>query len=163
MGTSTKNGLIIIKKNGLKILTKITCVSEFNRRCVKSVQIRSFFWSVFSRIRTEYGEMYSLFLGIQSKCREIETRKNSAFGHFSRSEVDRMVDWLRMMIDDGSQQIDSGWWVTVADVPFWMLTPFNLRSRLQKSPISLVFGFRLINLIKLTIKTLEVGAKFIQS
>ena len=24
--------------------------------CVKSVQIRSFFWSVFSRIRTEYGE-----------------------------------------------------------------------------------------------------------
>ena len=25
--------------------------------CVKSVQIRSFFWSVFSRIRTEYGEI----------------------------------------------------------------------------------------------------------
>ena len=25
--------------------------------CVKSVQIRSFFWSVFSNIRTEYGEM----------------------------------------------------------------------------------------------------------
>ena len=24
--------------------------------CVKSVQIRSFFWSAFSRIRTEYGE-----------------------------------------------------------------------------------------------------------
>ena len=23
--------------------------------CVKSVQIRNFFWSVFSRIRTEYG------------------------------------------------------------------------------------------------------------
>ena len=27
---------------------------------VKSVQIRSFFWSVFSRIRTEYGEMRSI-------------------------------------------------------------------------------------------------------
>ena len=27
--------------------------------CVKSVQIRSFFWSVFSRFRTEYGEMRS--------------------------------------------------------------------------------------------------------
>ena len=27
--------------------------------CVKSVQIRSFFWSVFSRIQTEYGEMRS--------------------------------------------------------------------------------------------------------
>ena len=25
------------------------------QRCVKSVEIRSFFWSVFSRIRTEYG------------------------------------------------------------------------------------------------------------
>ena len=24
---------------------------------VKSIKIRSFFWSVFSRIRTEYGEM----------------------------------------------------------------------------------------------------------
>ena len=39
--------------------------------CVESVQIRSFFWSVFSRIRSEYGE--------------IQTRKNSVFGHFSRS------------------------------------------------------------------------------
>ena len=26
------------------------------RHCVKSVQIRSYFWSVFSCIRTEYGE-----------------------------------------------------------------------------------------------------------
>ena len=25
--------------------------------CMRSVQIRSFFWSVFSRIRTEYGEI----------------------------------------------------------------------------------------------------------
>ena len=28
-----------------------------NVHCVKSVQIRSLFWSVFSRIRTEYGEI----------------------------------------------------------------------------------------------------------
>ena len=27
--------------------------------CVKSVQIRSYFWSVFSRIQTEYGEIFS--------------------------------------------------------------------------------------------------------
>ena len=40
--------------------------------CVKSVQIRSFFWSVFSCIRTEYGK--------------IRTRKNSVFGHFLRSD-----------------------------------------------------------------------------
>ena len=44
--------------------------------CVKSVQIRSFFWSVFScrvslRIQSEYGK--------------IRTRKNSVFEHFSRS------------------------------------------------------------------------------
>ena len=29
--------------------------------CVKSVQIRSFFWSVFSRIRTEYGEILRIY------------------------------------------------------------------------------------------------------
>ena len=28
--------------------------------CVKSVQIRSFFWSLFSRIWTEYGEIRSV-------------------------------------------------------------------------------------------------------
>ena len=39
--------------------------------CVKSVQIWSFSWSVFPRIRTEY--------------RKIRTRKNSLFGHFSHS------------------------------------------------------------------------------
>ena len=39
--------------------------------CVKSVQIQSFFWSVFSCIWTEY--------------RKIRTRKNSVFGHFSGS------------------------------------------------------------------------------
>ena len=39
---------------------------------VKSVQIRSFFWSAFFCIRTEY--------------RKIRTRKNSVFTHFLRSE-----------------------------------------------------------------------------
>ena len=42
------------------------------RHSVKSVQIRSFFWSVFSRIQSEYGN--------------IQTTKDSVFGHFSRSE-----------------------------------------------------------------------------
>ena len=40
---------------------EICCVSNitihFMRHCVKCVQIRNFFWSVFSRIRTEYGEI----------------------------------------------------------------------------------------------------------
>ena len=39
--------------------------------CVKSIQIRRFFWSVFYRIRTEYGK--------------IRTRKKTVYGHFSRS------------------------------------------------------------------------------
>ena len=33
----------------------------FNCHYVRGVQIRSFFWSLFSRIRTEYGEMWSIF------------------------------------------------------------------------------------------------------
>ena len=41
--------------------------------CVKSVQIRSFFWFVFSRTFSEYGK--------------ITTRKDSVFGHFSHSEL----------------------------------------------------------------------------
>ena len=66
---------------------------------MKSVQIRSFFWSVFSCIRTEYS-LYSPYSeyspyspysrsirsisSIQSEYRKIRTRENSAFGHFSR-------------------------------------------------------------------------------
>ena len=50
-------------------------------RCVKSVKIRSFFCSVFSHNWTECGEIWS----IQSKSGRIRTRRNSVFGHFSRS------------------------------------------------------------------------------
>ena len=48
--------------------------------CVKSVQIRSFFWSVFSCIWTEY--------------KKLRTRKKSVFGHFSRSVKLRYLLWL---------------------------------------------------------------------
>ena len=41
--------------------------------CVKSVQIRSFLWSLLSCIQSEY--------------RKIWTRKNSVYGHFSHSGV----------------------------------------------------------------------------
>ena len=44
-------------------------------RYVKSIQIQSYFWSVFSCIRTKY--------------RKIRTRNNSVFGHFSCSELDQ--------------------------------------------------------------------------
>ena len=44
-----------------------------NIHCVECVQIRSYFWSVFSCIRTEY--------------RKTQTRNNSVFGNFSRSDL----------------------------------------------------------------------------
>ena len=44
---------------------------------MKRVQTRSFFWSVFSRIRTKYGK--------------IQTGKNSIFGDFSHSAVNHFV------------------------------------------------------------------------
>ena len=43
--------------------------------CVKSFQIRTFFWSVFSRVCTEYGD----FLCI---CCKINGRRNSSSGQF---------------------------------------------------------------------------------
>ena len=56
--------------------------------CVKSVQIGSIFWSVFSCTWTEYRDLRSksnTVFSIQSEYRKIRTRKNSIFGHFSRS------------------------------------------------------------------------------
>ena len=54
---------------------------------MKSVQIRSYFWSVFSCIRTEYGE-------VQSEYRKIRTSNNSVFGHFSHSVILRKFLWI---------------------------------------------------------------------
>ena len=73
---------------------------------VKSVQICSYFWFVFPRIQTEYGEILCIriqsecgkirtwnnyvfrhiaSLRIQSEYGKIRTRNNYVFGHFSRS------------------------------------------------------------------------------
>ena len=54
-----------------------------NSHCVKSVQKRSYLWSVFSRIGTQYGEI-QVSVCIQSKCGKWP-RNNSISGHFSRS------------------------------------------------------------------------------
>ena len=54
--------------------------------CVKSVQIQSCFWSVFSCLQTEH--------------RKIRTRNNSVFGHFSRS----VLCWP-MIVDQYQSQI----------------------------------------------------------
>ena len=51
--------------------------------CVKSLQIRSFFCSVYACIRTEYGEI--LLISLYSvRIRENTDQKNSVFEHFSR-------------------------------------------------------------------------------
>ena len=60
-------------KNGITIKVDVSPQVQKNIYCMKSIQIWSFFWSVFSCIWTEY--------------RKIRNRKNSVFGHFSRSEV----------------------------------------------------------------------------
>ena len=39
------------------VLIARLCEERLSLHCVKSVQIRSFFWSVFSRICTEHGEI----------------------------------------------------------------------------------------------------------
>ena len=70
--------------------------------CVKSVQIRSFFWSVFSCIRTECGDLlgkspYSVRIQKntdQSEYRKLRTRDNSVFGHFSRSVFSLDNVWI---------------------------------------------------------------------
>ena len=50
---------------------------RFHWFCVKSVEIRSFFWS---------------------ECGKIRTRKKSVFGHFSRSEYSIMLDWFDSLV-----------------------------------------------------------------
>ena len=77
-------------QNWCDVLTVVTKSKKFGSEtttchCVKSVQMRSFFWSVFSRIRTEYG--YGVFLRTQSECGKIRIRKNSVFRHFLRHSV----------------------------------------------------------------------------
>ena len=48
-----------VKTSFLKVLISLN--SHNNPHCVRSVQIRSFFWSVFFRIRTDYGDLLSKF------------------------------------------------------------------------------------------------------
>ena len=44
---------------GIQRSSLIAKGKQTNKHCVKSVQIRSYFWSVFSCIRTEYGDLRS--------------------------------------------------------------------------------------------------------
>ena len=51
----------------------------------RGVQMQSYFWSAFFCIRTEY--------------REVRTRNNSIFGHFSRSEISETFSFYLLYMD----------------------------------------------------------------
>ena len=63
-----------------------------NNHCVKSVKMRSFFWSVFSAFWLNM-ERYKISLRIQPECGKIRTRKNSVFGHIAHSEYFVRKKW----------------------------------------------------------------------
>ena len=72
----------------LSFVNKNNCLNkiwDIGIHCVKSVQIRSYFWSVFSCIRLN-TEIYSVNLRIQSEYRQIRIRNNSVSGYFSCSD-----------------------------------------------------------------------------
>ena len=51
----------LIKELAQQFKNQFTCLGENTEKyhCVKTVQIRNFFWSVFSCIQTEYGDLWS--------------------------------------------------------------------------------------------------------
>ena len=51
--------LLVENQTGSEKLHDQSCMLTIH--CLKSVQMRSFFWSVFSHIRTEYGEILRIF------------------------------------------------------------------------------------------------------
>ena len=61
---------VFCRKNVLRNFAKFTgkhlCQNLFH--CVKSVQIRSFFWSLFSCIRTRYKSLRSVFSTLFTQC-----------------------------------------------------------------------------------------------
>ena len=53
------------------------------------VSVYRFFWSVFSHIRTEYGDICSIS-PYSVQMRESTEKKNSEYGHFLRSVIPRV-------------------------------------------------------------------------
>ena len=73
----------ISKKNNELTLVIFSYIQIFQKRhCVKSVQIRSYFWSVFSCIRIEY--------------RKMRTRNNFVFVFTQREDQDSGVPWITL-------------------------------------------------------------------
>ena len=58
-----------------------------NKHCVKSVQTRVFFWSVFSRIRTEYGEIRSISPHSIRMRENTDQKKLCIWTHFTQGNL----------------------------------------------------------------------------
>ena len=58
------------------------CPENFEKSPGEHKKCKKFFWSVFSQIRTEYGEI----LRYSVRMRENTDQKNSKYGHFSHSK-----------------------------------------------------------------------------
>ena len=66
-------------------VTDVGTSHQFNYlHCLKGDQIPSFFRSIFSYIRKEYGDLLRKSL-YSVQIQENKEQKNSVFGHFSRS------------------------------------------------------------------------------
>ena len=93
----------LIKQTSIVLLTSVNLnvwypknlIRPVQYHCVKSVQIRSFFCSAFSRIRTEYEEIRSKS-PYSVRMRENTNQKNSVFGHFSCSVYLRLNCWINL-------------------------------------------------------------------
>ena len=68
-----------------KRLSSLTTYNLFALLLRKKWPYSKLFWSVFSLIRTEYGEIRSISPYIV-RMREIGDKNNSEYGHFSRSD-----------------------------------------------------------------------------
>ena len=75
---------------------KFNKIIIFRKTCLKSLTLREkcpyseFFWSVFSRIRTEYDEILypnSVQIPYSVQMQEDTDQKNSKYGHFLRSDI----------------------------------------------------------------------------
>ena len=66
-------------------LTQTEALDKFRHTLREKCPYSEFFWSVFSRIRTEYGKTRSIS-PCSVRMRENTDQKNSEYGHFSRNE-----------------------------------------------------------------------------
>ena len=76
-------------KNVFKRLFKTICYRKnlfdvSSKHCVKSVQTRSFFWSVFSLIWTEYGEIWSISRYSVQMRENTDQKKLRIWTHFTQ-------------------------------------------------------------------------------